>query len=173
MASRRAYASQNLALNLATFGAYGDALSSITVGLEIAKELQHLEWTCGGEWFLGTLYTELFQPEVAHLHFLQADELARNGGPAHWVNLAGAWLAESFLAIGDARSAVSTLAGFPEDMKHKTLGQLRVWTARAKLADASGETSAAIAMIDNLIASRTAPSGNQDIPLFSLLRLNG
>lgn len=165
-----AYTLLNLAMHHGAYGEYGRALEAARDGLAIAREIDHREWTAAGEWTHGMILTDLLASEDARDHFSRAHEFGRASGSLHWLHLTAATLAENHIALGDLGTAAAVVAEIAPDLPMRTLGQRRVWLARAKLALARGEAAGALATIDRLVASAPSRTGEHDIPLLALLR---
>ena len=157
-----AYALGNFALHFAAHGAYGRALESIGDALAIAREIDHREWMTASEWTQGMILAALLAPARSHECFRRAFDLGQSSGSWHWRNLTAANLAENHVALGELDPAAAILAEIAVDLPMDTLGQRRVWTARAKLALARGDAAGALATVQALAAKR-------DIPLLTLL----
>src|SRR5581483_5375920 len=143
-----AYALINLALHFAAYGEYGSALDVIRDGLAIAREIGHREWMTASEWWTGMLLTDLLAPSRAHGHFTRAYELGRVSGSLHWLHITTATLAENHIARGDLAAAAELVAEQHSDVSMQTLGQRRVWLARAKLALARDDAAGALAIVE-------------------------
>jgi DNA-binding CsgD family transcriptional regulator len=78
-------------------------------------------------------------------------------------------LAENHVALGELAAAAPVLAAVAPDLPMRTLGQRRIWTARAKLALARGDAAGALAEVDRLVASAAGRTSEHDIPLLALL----
>jgi DNA-binding CsgD family transcriptional regulator/tetratricopeptide (TPR) repeat protein len=165
-----AYTLLNLALHFGAYGEYGPALDAARDGLAIAREIDHREWTAHGEWTHGMLFTDLLALERAHDHFGRAHTLGRASGSLHWLHITAAALAENHIALGDLSAAAAIVAETAPDLPMRTLGQRRIWLARAKLALAHGDVAGALSIVDHLIAAAAARTGEHDIPLLALLR---
>ncbi|HEY7032977.1 MAG TPA: AAA family ATPase [Thermomicrobiales bacterium] len=164
-----AYAAGTLAMHFAAYGEYGRALDAAGDGLAIAREIEHREWMTACEWTHGMILTDLLVPARAHAHFRRANALGRTSGSRHWRHVTAGSLAENHVALGDLAAAAAILAAVAPDLPMRTLGQRRIWTARAKLALARGDAAAALDVVDRLIASAVGRTGEHDIPLLALL----
>jgi DNA-binding CsgD family transcriptional regulator len=164
-----AYAAGTLAMHFAAYGEYGRAFDAAGEGLAIAREIEHREWMTACEWTHGMILTDLLVPARAHDHFRRAHDLGRTSGSWHWVHITTAMLAENLVALGDLDAAVAILAELAPDLPMRTLGQRRIWTARAKLALARGDATGALAVVERLIANAAGRTGVHDIPLLALL----
>jgi DNA-binding CsgD family transcriptional regulator len=85
------------------------------------------------------------------------------------LHITAATLAETHVARGDLDTAATLLAEQRPDLSMQTLGQRRVWLARAKLALARDDAAGALDIVDRLIASAAGRIGEHDIPLLALL----
>src|SRR5205807_869112 len=91
-------------------------------------------------------------------------------GSLHWLSCTTAYLAEARVAQGDLAGAEGVLASIAPDLPMRTIGQRRVWLARAKLLLARGDAASALATVDRLFAGAAGLTGEHDIPLLALLR---
>lgn len=164
-----AYALGTLALHFAAYGEYGRALAALGDGMAIAREIDHREWMTACEWTHGMILTDLLAPSRAHDHFRRAHEIGRTSGSRHWLHITTAMLAENHVAMGELDAAAAILADIAPDLAMDTLGQRRVWTARAKLALARGDARGALDLLERLVASAAGRTGEHDIPLLALL----
>ncbi|HEX5505849.1 MAG TPA: AAA family ATPase [Thermomicrobiales bacterium] len=165
-----AYTLLNLANHLGARGEYGRALTCARDGLAIAREIDHREWMTHGEWTHAVLFTDLLAFPRAQEHLERAHALARESGSLHWLSLMAAYRAEGLVARGDLDGAGALLAGIAADLPTRTLGQRRVWTARAKLMLACADPAGALDIVARLFANAASLTGEHDIPLLALLR---
>ncbi|HEU5431464.1 MAG TPA: LuxR C-terminal-related transcriptional regulator [Thermomicrobiales bacterium] len=164
-----AYALLNLSLHFAAYGEYGSALDVGGDGLAIAREIGHREWMTAGEWGAGMLLSDLLAPSRADDRFVRAYALGRASGSLHWRHITAAALAENHVARGDLDAAASLLAEQRPDLSMQTLGQRRIWLARAKLALARGDAAGALATVERLVAGAAGRAEAHDIPLLALV----
>lgn len=164
-----AYTLLNLAVHFAAYGEFGSALGYLRDGLAIAQEIDHREWMTHGEWTYGMLLADLLAVSRAHDHFARASALGRASGSRHWLHLTSGALAENHLMRGDLAAAAAMVAEHHPGLAMHTLGQRRVWTARAKLALARGDPAGALDIVERLIASAAGRTGEHDIPLLALV----
>jgi DNA-binding CsgD family transcriptional regulator/tetratricopeptide (TPR) repeat protein len=165
-----AYAMGTLALHFAVYGEYGRALAAAADGLAIAREIDHREWTTAWEWIHGMLLADLLAPVRARDHFQRAHDLGQTSGSLHWRHVTAGSLAENLVALGDLAAADAVLTPVAPDLPMRTLGQRRIWTARAKLALARGDAAGALAVVERLIAGAAGRSSEHVIPLLALLQ---
>jgi DNA-binding CsgD family transcriptional regulator len=165
-----AYALLDLGACYNQYGQYGVALEYTREGLAIASEIEHREWMTHGESTHGAICSGILEQAAADEHFSQAYALARASGSQHFFALAAAFWAELRTQQGDHAGAVALLEEFAPDLPMRTLGQRRVWAARADLALAQGDPGSALAILDQLLAQASNVTSEGDIPLLALLR---
>ncbi|MGN6566107.1 MAG: helix-turn-helix transcriptional regulator [Thermomicrobiales bacterium] len=165
-----AYALLELAVWYTHRGQYGSALDHAREGLAIATEIEHGEWMTAGESTHGVIFAGLLAQAAADDHLSQAYALARASGSLHFVALTAALWAELRTQQGNHAGAGVLLASFAPDLPMSTLGQRRVWAARAALALAQGDSDSALAILDQLFSRASNLTSEGDIPLLALLR---
>jgi DNA-binding CsgD family transcriptional regulator len=168
--SGEAYIIASAAMCLGAHGKYGPALERLGAGHAIAQDIDHHEWMTAAEWTYGVIAAELLDFSRAQEHFARAHEIARETGSLHWIHLLSAFVAENSIMLGDAARATETLAAIDPGLPMQTLGQRRVWTARAKIALAQGDAEGALAIIDQLFATAINHAGDFGIPMLALAR---
>jgi ATP/maltotriose-dependent transcriptional regulator MalT len=123
-----------------------------------------------GEATHGMIFAGLLDWEQARAHLSRAYALARESGSQHFLALTAGCLAEAHTQRGDRARAEEILGEFGPDLPIRTLGQRRLWAARADLALAQEAPERALAILDELFARASNCTGEQDIPLLALSR---
>lgn len=168
--SGEAYAISTAAMCYGSFGMYGRALDALRQGHAIAQEIDHHEWMTAAEWTYGVIFTDLLDFSNAQESFARARAIAGETGSLHWTAILAGYVAENRAMLGDPDGAREILETFVPDLPMRTLGQRRVWTARARIAAARGDMAGALDIVDGLFATAANYTGNYDIPMLALLR---
>jgi len=169
--SAEAYALLGLAQYLGPQGEYARALEAAQASLALAEQIEHRQWLTGAHWQLGVLYLDLLAlPEAQH-HLEQALVLAQEVGSWNWMRIVSGFLAPAYFHQHDLTRAESILTSALEPgAAMQTIGQRLVWTARADLALARGDSGLALDITDRLIASAANMSDKYAIPRLWKLR---
>ena len=134
-------------------GQYALALERAQAALAIAQEIENASWMASARLALGALALDLLALETARGHLEQALALAHELGSFFVRNVAG-YLATTCIAQRDLARAEEVLAAtLTSDTPMETQGQRVTWCARADLALACGDPTAAIRIADRLIES--------------------
>ncbi|HEX7103465.1 MAG TPA: AAA family ATPase [Nitrolancea sp.] len=165
-----AYALIAEALALTSRGEHAPALNNISIGLTIAQEIAHREWMTAAHLSYGAILADLLDLPGAREQFTLALSLASASGSHHFFYLASGYLAEVEIGPGNVARATDLLTSIAADLPMQTLGQRRVWLARAHLALAQNDPEAALSIIDRLLDNAVNLSKIGDIPRLALLR---
>jgi DNA-binding CsgD family transcriptional regulator len=171
-----AYARLILGLNLGAAGDYARSLDLIQGGLEIAREIEHRQWTTVAHFTLGAVYRVLLALPEAQQHLEQGLAMAHELGSLHWIRVASGFLSSTYISQGTSRElarAESVIdAVLQTDTPATTAGQRQAWCARAELALARREHELALQIIERLIrcASNFDPASGHIIPRLSKMR---
>lgn len=167
-------------------GEYDRALPLVREALEQAEEIEHLQWTAGSLRLLGALALDLLAPNVALDHLETAHRIAQRLGSRIWIRWTAAPLAVARALSGNVPEAISLLdramrlAGSGDatvisagpGAVTATLGERKLWLARARIALLEHRPGTALQIADaRLAAERTAnPDSVLGVPRLSLLR---
>jgi DNA-binding CsgD family transcriptional regulator/tetratricopeptide (TPR) repeat protein len=163
-----AFARYLLADCLAWRGEYARAVRLARESLEIAQEIEHLEWQCGARRVLGVIALDVFQLPEALTQLETAHDIAQRLGSATWIRWTGAPLAIALARAAHANEAVAVLDAIDRRVPasalraSRTLGERYLVVARAEAALAGG----APAEVLELLGDRDA----EGAPRVSLLR---
>jgi predicted ATPase/DNA-binding CsgD family transcriptional regulator len=146
-----AFAQFNLAFCLGALGDYGRALTAAQASLEIAREIEHREWTTAALCVLGGLHRDLLALPAAREYLEQALAQAQAIGAPHWIHHAAALLASTLVQQRKFRRAETVLAiALAPDTPYASQGQRLAWCVHAELALATGEPAEALRSVEQL-----------------------
>jgi tetratricopeptide (TPR) repeat protein len=169
--SQEAYTLLQLASFLGPLGAYARALEAARTGLAIAEEIEHRQWMTFAHCMLGMLYRDLLALPPAQEHLERAMELTRMMNSPFWVYNVTEALAATYVLHNDYARAESILnTALALDAPTETMGQRRVWSARAELTLARGGAPQALHIVDRLMASTPNVSEERIVPRLWKLR---
>jgi DNA-binding CsgD family transcriptional regulator/tetratricopeptide (TPR) repeat protein len=180
--SGEAYALLCLGLALGLLGDYIRALERVQQGMQIAQDIEHLQWQTLGHCAFGWIYLDVLALTEARRQAQAALDLANGVGSQWWRGNAASVLASVLVAQNDPDGAEAVLDdGFGpavagEELARRvtasrTLAERMGWRARAELALARGAPAHALAILDALIASAETTAPGQVVP--PLWRLRG
>lgn len=148
------FAMSYLGQSLGARGEYTRALELGQSALDIASEIEHLQWMNAAHFLLGALHLDLLALPAAQRHFERALELAQTMGSSLVVRTTAGFLASTYIAQQNLPAAASLLdATLDADTPTQTVAQRMAWFARVELALARREPAAAMQIIERLIAS--------------------
>ena len=140
-------------------GEYARALKLARESLTIAEEIEHLEWQCGARRILGVTALDLCAPAEALTQLHAAHDIARRLGSATWIRWTGGPVAIALARAGDCTRAIEILDDVDRTVitrgVQRTIGARYLTIARAEVAFAAGDPTAALAATDDLDAART------------------
>jgi DNA-binding CsgD family transcriptional regulator len=169
--SQEAYTLLQLASFLGPVGAYARALEAARAGLAIAEEIEHRQWMTFAHCMLGILHRDLLALLPARQHLERAMELTWMMNSPFWVYNVTELLAATSVLLNDYARAESILnTALALDAPTQTMGQCRVWCARAELTLARGDAPQALHIVDRLIASTPNVSEERIVPRLWKLR---
>jgi DNA-binding CsgD family transcriptional regulator len=143
-----------LGLGLGPRGQYDRALEATQACLAIAEEIGHRAWIAGGHFTLSTIYLDLLALPLARQHAELALATAQAINSLFLIRTATSFLAIICVAQRDLTRAKAILdAAQDPDAPLETLAQRLVWRARAELALAGKDYTAALRMVDQLTGS--------------------
>jgi DNA-binding NarL/FixJ family response regulator len=167
-----AFAQFNLAFCLGALGDYGRALTAAQASLEIAREIEHREWTTAALCVLGGLHRDLLALPAAREYLEQGLAQAQVIGAPHWIHHAAALLASVLVQERKFRRAETVLAiALSPDSPHASQGQRLAWCVHAELAIAKGEAAVALRGVEQLTLS--TPHASETRPILRLEWLRG
>jgi DNA-binding CsgD family transcriptional regulator/Tfp pilus assembly protein PilF len=152
-------------------GDYGQAISLATEAHELATQIGHRQWTVAALCVQSRLRLDLLDLEPARELAEQAQSLATQVASSYWISIAGSLLVSTLITAGELERAEAVLAGVAApDMVDKPIGQRQVWLARAELALSRGDAEAALAEVDDLIATDRRRAGMHGPPALTKRR---
>lgn len=164
----------------AMFGEFGKALAHAKEGVRIAKEIEHLQWTCGSFTHLGQVYVQMLRPALAKEALQAGRPLAFETGSAWWIGYNTSYLALANLLDGDVSHAESLLKEIvPSDHVPRDETERRMAWAWGETMLAKGDAGEAMRIAELLIASVPSPrvpvrpTDWRSEPIPALLRLKG
>ena len=138
--------------NVATnYGEFDIALRDSQKGIEIARDIGHLQWQILGLCSLGSLLRELMDIDQARACFEEAQRLATHTGSQFMTGLATAFLASSCIEAGDLNAASALIE--PELLRaseHPTTTRLNLTYAMVELSHTRGDDETALELLDQL-----------------------
>lgn len=164
------YALMNLAGLQTAAARYQDAFDSIQQAREIARDTDHLEWLASTTAVLGYLYQQILALDLAIESLSEAASLARSSGSRHHVHLVTSHLVDALVENEEAGHASEILSAFPNEMPMRTVGERRLWAARANWELANGSPDAALDTVERLFETGHNVMGQRSIPAVAWLR---
>ena len=153
-------------------GQFGLAPKVLQKGLQIASEIEHLEYLVGNQFALGIAYTELFSLDQARGQLEKALSLAGELRSPAMIHLTTGALAGACLMMDDLKSVQKSLETvLSPQTPMDTLGKRYCWVRRGELALAQGDPNLALDITDRLIQS--APSMSPERVITFLWKLKG
>jgi class 3 adenylate cyclase/tetratricopeptide (TPR) repeat protein len=168
--SGEAYALLNLGGVHVTEGDYRKAFENLPGALEIAREIDHLEWTTASTAILGTLHYDILAIDRAVEYLEESVALARASGSAHFLHLNAGFLIDTLIDQHNLDRVEEVVATFDLNMPMRTVGQRRLWAARANRLFATEDAEGAVSILDRLFESGYHARSQQDIPLLAVRR---
>lgn len=150
--SGQSFALWTRAFLLNSLGRIDEALAAGQEALDLAREINHVQWMTAASCTLGRTYLEMMDDQAAKEHLQRALENAVEMRSRHWEGIATGLLAIVFLARGEPRRAQEVLDGFAEPVPGmEMLGDRLYWMARAELLLEQEEFEEALALLDRLV----------------------
>ncbi|HUG13814.1 MAG TPA: adenylate/guanylate cyclase domain-containing protein [Thermomicrobiales bacterium] len=165
-----AYALTTLASSHLVSAEYGRAFDAVSSGIEISHEIGHPEWLAADTAILGCLYNAILAADLAIEALEEASELARSSGSRHWTHMIAGHFIDALTAKGLQDNAGRLLQAFDPGMLMQTVGQRRLWIARATWHMTTGDAPAALTILDRLLETGHYVRTQQDIPLVAWRR---
>jgi len=174
-AAGEALAEITCGLALASFGHFAVGLAQVQRGLQIATEIDHLQWIAGAHCYLGHIYLLMLEPTLALQQFEAGLPRAQALGSAWWIGHLVANQALAYLHKGEVMRAEEALrAVLSREQRPGNLSERRMALAWAELALAQNEPTLALQLAEQLLQS--APGGTSDTrtqPIPWLLKVKG
>ena len=171
--SAEAYALFQIGLCLGSQGDYTPALEALSQSLQISEEIEHLQWQSAAHNVLGGLYCTILALPLARQHFEQALTLAQESRSLFWMRIATGYLASTLIQLNNLAEAEKVLQSLPaSDTTTLTMAQRMVQCAYVELELAKGNSEAAFAITEQLIASADANRSEEQNGL-RILKLRG
>ena len=150
--SGEAYANWGMALCLGPAGRYGESIAYAAMGINIANEIQHTQWLCGGYCARGLLRLDLLDFGAARSDLEQAHILAQEIGSIFWIKLTAAPLALAYVAAGELDRAEALLRPLLSEQPMPTFAQRQIDCAWGELLLALERFTEALAVFEGLEA---------------------
>ncbi len=152
------FANWSLGQIYGVMGRFGEALVEAQIGLDIAIEIEHLQWMSGAYLTQGHLYLDLLDAQAAGDRFERSLDMAKQVGSLNFINSASGGLGRACVLAGDLERAHDALAAvLGGEMPLQSLGQRISWVARTELALAEGEIDLALDTVARLTAATSRP----------------
>jgi DNA-binding CsgD family transcriptional regulator len=175
LAAGEALAEISSGLALASFGQFAVGLAHAQRGLQIATEIDHLQWIAGAHCYLGQIYVLMLEPTLALQQFEAGLPRAQALGSAWWSGHLVANQALAYLLKGEVMRAEEALrAVISREQRPGNLSERRMALAWAELALAQNEPTLALQLAEQLLQS--APGGTNATrtqPIPWLLKVKG
>ena len=167
---------------LAWRGEYDRAIPLAREALALAQEISHLEWTAGTLRLLGAMCLDLLAVDTAREQLEEAHAIARRLGSYVWIRWTAAPLAVARARTADVPGALEVLDSAIKleassvvrraDSDQLTLGERRLWLARAEVALVRQEPTEALAIAERRLATERAanPASTLGVPRLSIIR---
>lgn len=159
----------------ASYGVVGEGLIHLQAALELATEIEHLQWMAVAFRDIGEVYLILLDPKEAIAALEAGLAIARPLGSVYGIERITATLAQAALLAGDFPRAAAMLAEAmsPGQATRNTSERCLAW-AWGELAQAQRRPELALRLADELIMSAPgkAPTAEEQ-PIPALLKLRG
>ena len=170
--SVEAFAEWNLALGLAHWGMFDEALIHAKAMFRIAIELESPQRIIGAYYALGYIYLLTLQADLAIENLEQGSRLAQQHGSAWLIGHTTADLANAYLLRGDMDRAHALLDPvLQKETSHYTKAERRMLSAKGNLLLAEKKPAEALRIAEHLLTSKGTSHHPQPIP--ALLKLKG
>jgi DNA-binding CsgD family transcriptional regulator len=171
----QAFAGNALAHTLHTFGEFGPALACVREARRIATEIGHKQWLVATAYDLAHLQLLLLAPGPAIAAAADGLSLAQQLGSRFWSATLAATLGQSHTLNHDLPAAQATLqAVMPREQRPQNMAERAVTLAWGELALAQSESTLALQLADQLLASVPGlVPGQPAQPIPHLLKLRG
>ena len=132
-------------------GEYVRALRSTHLGLEIAIEIEHLQWQGAAHLVLGAIYRDMLNLPEARRHHETVFKIAESLHAPFLSRMVIGHLASTYVACGESILAEQALQRvFTSDLPMVSIGQRLVWCAKAELALLNDQPDQALDILQRL-----------------------
>jgi DNA-binding CsgD family transcriptional regulator len=170
--SLEGFAEWGLALGLAHWGMFAEALSHANATLRIATEIHHPQRIIGAHYALGYIYILMLQADLAIQNLESGFNLAKEHGSAWLIGNTTVDLACAYLLKNDTGRARPLLeAALQKETGHYTRAERRMLWAKGNLLLAEDKPAEALQIAEHLLDSKQNSQHAQPIP--ALLKLKG
>jgi len=170
--SGESFAEWNLAIGLANWGRFEEALAHAGAALRIANEIEHRQRIAGAHYALGHIYLLMLQADLAIRDLERALELAREFGSAWQIGSTTTDLVYAYLLKGKLDRARALLdSAIRKESGHHTRSERRMLWAKGHLLLAEDKAGEALHIAEHLLDSKHIADFDQPIP--GLLKLKG
>lgn len=134
--------------------------------MDIALDIDALVWEGGTHMLFGRLYLDVLALPMARLHGERGVELARLIGATEQLRTAASLLVQTLIAQDEWERADALLAEFPTPLSEETqtVSLRGIVCARAELALARGDATAALSIIERLIQTAAHTQAGAVVP---------
>jgi DNA-binding CsgD family transcriptional regulator len=152
-------------------GNLGRGLRDAEAGLAIAERIGHEQWIIAARQTIGAVRVELLDAEHAVAELEPALAAARVSGSRLWTNTVASTLVSLLTAEGELDRAAALLETLAlPSTAHLSMSQRQCRFAQAEYTLARGEPEPALAIVDELAATRPHPSPDDALPQIMKLR---
>ena len=171
-ASGEAFAEWGIAIGLATWGMFEEAIAHAKAALRIATEIDHPQRITGAYYALGYIYILMLQADLAIQNLEVGFTLAKEFGSAWLIGNVTADLANAYLLNDDTGRARALLDSvLQQEAGHHTRAERRMLWAKGNLLLAENKPAEALQIAEHLLDSKGSTHETQPIP--ALLKLKG
>ena len=171
-ASGEAFAEWGLALGLAHWGMFEEAIAHAKAMSRIAMEIGNPQRIIGAYYALGYIYVLMLQADLAIQNLETGFSLAKKHGSAWLIGNIATELAIAYLLNKDTARARSLLDSIlQKETGHHTRAERRMLWAKGNLLLAEKRSADALRIAEHLLRSKQSPNVTQPIP--ALLKLKG
>lgn len=118
----------------------------------IAEDIQHRQWMTLTRWTLGIIYLDYCALSEAEEQFEKAYQLALEIRSRHWISCSGGLLANVYTRQSKFAEAKQLLdAQMTPTLRAQSIGQRFLWSARAELYLAQGDTENGMRVLDYIV----------------------
>jgi DNA-binding CsgD family transcriptional regulator len=171
-ASGEAFAEWGLAIGLAHWGVFEEAIAHSKAMLRIALEIENPQRIIGAYYALGYIYVLMLQAELAIQNLEAGFSLAKEHGSAWLVGNTTTELATAYL-LNDNTDRAHTLLDsvLGQETGYQTRAERGMLWAKGNLCLAENNPAEALRIAEHLLDSKRSPQETQPIP--ALLKLKG
>lgn len=167
-----AFAEWDIAISLAMWGNFGEAMAHAQSMFRIATEIEHPQRISGAYYAIGYVYLLTLQADLAIEHLEPGLRVAKEFGSAWMIGNTTTELACAYLLKHDTARAHALLDSISLEKKgHRTRAERRMLWAKGNLLLAENKPGEALQIAEHLLDSKKAPQQTQAIP--ALWKLKG